>query len=100
MTDDEQIKSLEERLKKARNQGEPDVDEGGKPSPMGLAWKLGIELVIGVVVGLYLGSYIDDWLGTKPIVMILLVLLGFASGIRNVIKVASEMNKETDDQKQ
>ena len=91
--DEESLKALDERLKKAR--GEPEsIMEDGVPSPVGAAWKLGIELVIGVVVGVILGSAIDDWMGTKPWGMLAMILLGFAAGIRNVIREATRMQKQ------
>ncbi len=84
------LKSLDDRLKKARSQ----VDEGKVevvPSPIGIAWRLGIELVAGVVVGLFIGIALDDWLGTKPVFLILLVFLGFGAGIRNVVRESKRM---------
>lgn len=103
MDEDQGIKSLEERIKNARSAKQslgsnPDdqAEENGKagPSPMGIAMKLGVELVVGVGVGLYLGYTIDKWLDTKPVAMIILILLGFLAGIKNVIRTAGKMNKD------
>lgn len=95
MSDEQKIKSLEDRLKKARAGMEPD-DVEPKSSAMGLAMKLGVELVVGVVVGAFIGYHIDGALDTKPFAMIILSVLGFGSGIRNVIKTATEMNKDAE----
>ncbi|GHF31062.1 hypothetical protein GCM10017044_28110 [Kordiimonas sediminis] len=91
MTDQEpNLKSLDDRLKKARSQVTEDVQEDA-PSPVGIAWRLGIELVAGVLVGLLIGNTLDDWLGTKPLFLILMLFLGFGAGIRNVVRESKRM---------
>ncbi|WP_428395447.1 AtpZ/AtpI family protein [Lichenicoccus sp.] len=51
---------------------------------MGLAVRVGMELVAGVVVGLAIGWGLDAWLRTRPVFTIIFVLLGGAAGIVNV----------------
>jgi ATP synthase protein I len=50
--------------------------------------RLSAELVGGVVVGFLLGWLLDRWLGTSPWGMIVLLLLGFAAGVLNVMRSA------------
>ena len=95
--DDPELKSLEDRLKKARaphNSGASDDEKEQSPSHTGMAWRMGMELVTGVAVGLFLGTAIDDWLDTKPVAMVILVFLGFAAGIRNVMISAKKMQDQ------
>ena len=63
---------------------------------LGNALKLGTELVAAVVVGTIIGFILDNWFGTKPLLIILFFLFGSAAGIYNVIKAAKKMqeNKE------
>ena len=63
---------------------------------LGNAFKLGTELVAAVAVGSIIGFILDNWFGTKPLLIILFFLLGSAAGIYNVIKTAKKMqeNKE------
>ena len=63
---------------------------------LGNAFKLGTELVAAVVVGSIIGFILDNWFGTKPLLIILFFLFGSAAGIYNVIKAAKKMqeNKE------
>ena len=51
---------------------------------MGLAMRVGVELVAGVAVGLAIGWGLDAWLRTRPVFTIVFVLLGGAAGIVNV----------------
>jgi len=63
---------------------------------LGNVFKLGTELVAAVAVGSIIGFILDNWFGTKPLLIILFFLFGSAAGIYNVIKAAKKMqeNKE------
>ena len=63
---------------------------------LGNAFKLGTELVAAVAVGSIIGFILDNWVGPKPLLIILFFLFGSAAGIYNVIKAAKKMqeNKE------
>jgi len=50
--------------------------------------RLSAELVGGVAIGCLLGWLFDRWLGTTPWGMIVLLLLGFAAGVLNVMRSA------------
>lgn len=50
--------------------------------------RLSAELVGGVVVGFLLGWLVDRGFGTSPWGLIVLVLLGFAAGVLNVMRSA------------
>ncbi len=94
MTEPEKPTSLEDfdaRLQAARDKR--DTAQGrhrDQPrSGMGLAFRLGIEMVSALAVGVGIGWLLDEWLGTRPWLMILFFFLGSAAGIINVIRVAS-----------
>ena len=56
---------------------------------MGLAFRVGVELVAGVAVGAAIGYGLDYWLGTKPWLMIVFFFLGAAGGMMNVFRAAT-----------
>ena len=56
--------------------------------------KLSVELVGGVVVGGLIGWALDQLFGTKPILMLVFLVLGAASGIMNVMRTAKAMQEE------
>jgi ATP synthase protein I len=58
------------------------------PSAIARGFRLSIELVAGVLVGAGLGWLLDWWLGISPWGMIVLLLLGFAAGVLNVMRAA------------
>ncbi|HTN61401.1 MAG TPA: AtpZ/AtpI family protein [Devosia sp.] len=55
--------------------------------------RIGTEFVAAILVGAGLGYLVDLGLGTKPWGLLILFMVGFAAGIRNVIRVVTEMNK-------
>ena len=90
--------NLETRLKiaKSKLQNKKIEDAEKKGVFLGNAFKLGTELVAAVVVGVIIGFILDNWFGTKPILIIIFFLFGSVAGILNVIKAAKRMQKNRD----
>ena len=87
---------LETRLKiaKSKLQNKKIKDNEKKGVFLGNAFKLGTELVAAVAVGVIIGFILDNWFGTKPILIIIFFIFGSAAGIWNVIKAAKRMQKK------
>jgi ATP synthase protein I len=85
---DARLGSLEERLERAQQVETAKVVEAqGDPNT-----RIG-QLVISHLVGAPLGGGIfgwllDKWLGTRPWLMLVFMFLGFAVGVRNVLRIA------------
>ena len=90
MSDLEDIKT---RLKiaKSKLQKKKFNDDKKKGIFLGNAFKLGSELVAAVAVGTIIGFILDNWFGTKPILIIIFFLLGAVAGIMNVFRAAKKM---------
>lgn len=94
------FKDLAKRLDDIRERQGLNVDEskgaGGKPAlpatAMGMAFRVGVELVAGLAVGGALGWFLDGWLGTRPFLMLIFFALGAAAGMMNVFRTARAMN--------
>ncbi len=54
-----------------------------------LAFRVGTEFFSGILAGLFLGYGIDHFFGTKPWGIVVMILLGFATGFRNIFKLFS-----------
>jgi ATP synthase protein I len=61
-----------------------------------LAFRLASEFVAGVLVGAALGWGLDKVAGTSPWGLIGLLLLGFAAGVMNVMRVAGRISAPPD----
>ena len=96
MTDDKpetDLNSLQERLDKARGEGAYSRTQNNSrdmepKSALGLAFRVGVELVSAVAVGLGIGWLLDYWLDTKPWLMLVFIILGGCAGILNVYRMA------------
>jgi ATP synthase protein I len=62
---------------------------------VGRGFRLASEFVAAIVVGGGLGYVIDMVLPTRPWATVILLLLGFAAGVLNVVRATAEMNAAT-----
>ena len=87
--------SFEQRLRAARERAKLDSSPArDQRDPLGgpawaIAIRVGVELVAALLVGVGIGWLLDRWLHTRPVFLIVFVLLGGAAGIRNVYRVFS-----------
>ena len=82
---------LEIAKKKISNKNVGSKNE--KNSNFGEAFKMSTELVAAVVVGTIIGFILDNWFGTKPVLIIVFFLFGATAGIVNVFRSAKRMQK-------
>ena len=71
-------------------------EQQARGSAMGQAFKISVELVAGVGVGGFIGWAIDRQLGTKPWLLMVFLVLGFAAGMLNTIRSARKMQAEAE----
>ena len=95
MADDpfsERLKRLEDRIAAAKaGRAEPSRGHQREYTQGSLAWRMVIELVVGMGLGLAIGFGLDALLGTRPIFLVVFALLGFAAGVRTMLRTAQEV---------
>lgn len=95
--DPDRLRALEARLKQVKGVAKrADVSTGNGFSQGEVAWRMIIELVTGMVIGMGIGYGLDLLLGTLPICLIIFALLGFAAGIKTMLRTADQMKKQQD----
>ncbi len=62
------------------------MEEGG--------WRMVTELVVGMLMGLGIGYGLDHLLGTLPLFLIIFIMLGFAAGVRTMMRTAEEVQRK------
>lgn len=88
----DRLKRLEHRIEAARpDRAEPPSRHRGEFTQGSLAWRMVTELVVGMLLGLAIGFGLDKLAGTGPLFLILFVLLGFAGGVRTMMRTADEV---------
>jgi ATP synthase protein I len=93
------LRDLGKQLGRHQSDGPSDSEPGQRSttdaSAMARGFRLSTELVAGVLMGAGIGWLIDRWVGTKPLGMIVFLLLGFAAGVLNVMRVAGVVATNT-----
>ncbi|MDY0291161.1 MAG: AtpZ/AtpI family protein [Desulfuromonadaceae bacterium] len=51
---------------------------------LGFLSSVGISMVASILIGMAMGYYLDQWLGTKPWMLLIFLGFGIASGFRNI----------------
>ncbi len=85
------LRALRERLEEAKRQSEPRKNQAA-PTSLGIATRFATEMVVAVLFGAGLGWLLDRFLHTRPIFLVVMVVLGAGAGIRNVMRAAAELN--------
>lgn len=90
---------LGERIARAQAQrpaqAEAEQMRQGDMSGLSRGFRLASEFTAAIFVGAGLGYIIDMVLPTRPWGLIVLLLLGFAAGVLNVVRATAEMNAAT-----
>ncbi|MCA8868574.1 MAG: AtpZ/AtpI family protein [Rhodobacteraceae bacterium] len=92
--DPSKLQKLEARINAAKAVKEPERRHHDHHSAAGAAWRMVIELVVGMGIGFGIGYGLDRLFGTIPIFLILFTLLGFAAGIRTMMRTAAEIQEQ------
>jgi ATP synthase protein I len=94
--DPDRLRALEARLTKVREKvgPKPRGTAGTGFSQGEMAWRMVIELVTGMVIGMGIGYGADMLFGTRPIFLVIFALLGFAAGVKTMLRTATQMNAQ------
>lgn len=91
----DRLAELDRRIGVAREAGKPKPRaDRDKYNAMSYAWRMIIELVVAVMIGAAMGWGLDSLLGTLPAFLIVFTLLGFAAGVRTMLRSAEEMQRK------
>lgn len=89
------LSKLGERIEAARDAQRPRRSTAGDKYKAGsVAWRMVTELVVGVMVGGAMGWGLDSLFGTLPIFLIVMGILGFAAGVRTMMRSAEEIRRQ------
>jgi ATP synthase protein I len=89
--DPDQLRKLEQRIAKAKGIAPQGPEDQPVYSQAQHAWRMVIELVSGLLIGFAIGYGLDRLFGTTPVLIVIFTLLGFAAGVRVMIRTAQEL---------
>ncbi len=90
----ERLAELDKRIRQLKGETDQTPKMEDHQSQAHLAWRMVIELVAGIVIGFGIGYGLDVLFGTIPIFLVLFVLLGFAAGVRVMLRTVKELQEE------
>ena len=96
MTDPDEkqrMAQLEDKIESAKVAQRPQSNVEDHHSQAHAGWRMVTELVAGLVIGLCIGCGLDSLFGTLPIFMVLFVLLGFAAGVKTMLRSAQALQR-------
>jgi ATP synthase protein I len=83
------LDSLGARLNRARKELEPEsAPVVTSQRNLGLAYRVAIEMAAGLAVGAGIGWALDTWFGTKPVLLVVMIFMGFAAGMLNAYRTS------------
>jgi ATP synthase protein I len=95
MNDGRNDKAFERRLAKAQEAAEGGAKQdsahasaGSASRAINFAMRLGVELVAAMVIAVVIGWGLDRLFHTAPWLMIVMVPVGMAAGLRNLVRAA------------
>lgn len=88
------LDALEQRIAAAKREAEPVPHMQKDYSQAQLAWRMVIELVAGLGIGFGIGYGLDTLFGTIPLFLVLFIGLGFAAGIKTMLRSAREVEEK------
>lgn len=92
--DKRRMEALEARIAAARGPGKPVARGASKYTSASLAWRMVTELVVGMGLGVGIGLGLDALFGTQPFLLLIFAMLGFAAGIRTMMRTADEVKNK------
>lgn len=92
--DPERLRALEQRIREARQATAPKPPRDEHYSAASQGWRMVIELVSGLGIGFGIGYGLDMVFGTLPLFLVLFILLGFAAGVKTMLRTAQEFQEK------
>ena len=85
---DRRLKGVRQAYQKGTGRSSGPATGGAGGEKLGVGMRVAVELVAGVVAGAFLGLMADQWLGTKPWLLIVGFVLGCCAAFLIVYRVA------------
>ena len=89
----QRMTQLEDKIADAKAVHRPESQIEDHHSQAHAGWRMVTELVAGLLIGFCIGYGLDSLFGTLPIFLVLFVLLGFAAGVKTMLRSAQDIQR-------
>lgn len=90
------LRALEKRIETLKAAQDPPPAREDHHRMANAAWRMVIELVSGLGIGFGIGYGLDTLFGTRPWLLVLFTLLGFAAGVSTMLRTARELQERNE----
>ena len=88
------LSDLDDKLDDAQDRRPGVKNDAGRGKAMGYGLRMATDIIAAALVGGAIGWFLDQWLRTKPFLLLLFIALGLVAGMRNVIRTYRLMAAE------
>lgn len=88
--DHEQLSALNEKIISAQKKNTPDNDQPAQSKAQQTGMRAGSTFIGSILAAGIVGFFADKFIGSTPLFMILMMLVGFGYGIYRAYKVMNE----------
>ena len=81
------LQSRIQSFQKKNDDSEAVEKKAAQSDNISMGVRAGAELLVPILVACFIGYQLDGWLETKPIFLIIMLLLGMGAGFLNVYKI-------------
>jgi ATP synthase protein I len=89
----QRMAQLEDKIANAKAVHRPQSQIEDHHSQAHAGWRMVTELVAGLLIGFCIGYGLDSLFGTLPIFLVSFVLLGFAAGVKTMLRSAQDIQR-------
>ena len=87
------LSELEGKISRAKEEEKPQRQSMSR-SAHSYGFRMASDMIAAPIVATFIGWWLDRFLGSSPIFLLILLLLGVAAGIFNVVRTAQEMQRK------
>ena len=89
----EDLRRLKSKINVAKEKKSAKASAPKVIAATGIGIRVAADLLAGVLVGGGIGYVLDDWFGTKPVLLTIFLLFGGAAGFLNVYRMVKSVEK-------
>lgn len=91
----ERLAELDAKIQATKRAAAPEKSHQDEHySQANIAWRMVTELVAGLGIGFGIGFGLDALFHTRPVFLVLFILVGFAAGVKTMLRTATEVQKD------
>lgn len=89
---DSRLRTAQARLDRGAGKTRSSLSKA-QAGGMAAGFRIAVEMIAALAVGVGIGLLLDQWLGTRPWMLILFFILGAGAAFMNLMRVARDLDR-------